>query len=166
MRRRLVLMRHAKSSWDSPADGDHGRPLNERGRQDAPRMARWLADQGWAPDAVLCSTATRTRQTWALAAPHLGAGIPVRFQDRLYLAGLGALQDSSRDWDPDWTTVLALGHNSGWEDAASRLSGQSIGMATAACVLLEATAPSWEAALEQGWRLVGAMRPKLLPDDL
>ena len=63
--RRLVLLRHAKSEW--PDVADHERPLAKRGRRDAPVVGRWLAESGYAPDAVVCSTARRARETWTLA---------------------------------------------------------------------------------------------------
>ena len=69
--RRLLLLRHAKSAWPDLADSE--RPLNDRGRRDAPAMGRWLRDKGYVPDLVLCSTAQRTRDTWALVAGELGA---------------------------------------------------------------------------------------------
>ena len=59
MARRLIVMRHAKSSWKNPKLRDHQRPLNKRGRRDAPRVARALRKAGWVPDAVLSSVLTR-----------------------------------------------------------------------------------------------------------
>ncbi len=60
---RLILMRHAKSSWANVSQADFDRPLNERGRQAAPLMGRWLDEQGLIPDLILCSTARRTQET-------------------------------------------------------------------------------------------------------
>jgi phosphohistidine phosphatase len=65
-----MLLRHAKSDW--PDVPDRERPLAKRGRRDAPRIGRWLRDHGYRPDAVVCSVARRTRQTWELVAPKLG----------------------------------------------------------------------------------------------
>jgi phosphohistidine phosphatase len=64
MTRTLILIRHTKSDWDDSGLDDHDRPLNDRGRLSAPRIGAWLAEQGFEPDAVLCSTARRTRETW------------------------------------------------------------------------------------------------------
>src|ERR671921_212111 len=61
--RTLVLVRHAKSSWDLDVD-DHERPLSGRGRRDAVAIGQELAKRGIRPDLVLCSTAVRTRETW------------------------------------------------------------------------------------------------------
>jgi len=64
MQRRLMLMRHAKSAWQSQAPSDHERPLNERGRRNAPRVGKRLAELGWVPDHVIGSDSRRTRETW------------------------------------------------------------------------------------------------------
>src|ERR1700744_695336 len=85
--RRLVLLRHAKSDW--PDVADHERPLAKRGRRDAPVVGRWLGASGYTPDAVVCSTALRARQTWelasaALAAAASGASPVVRYESRVY----------------------------------------------------------------------------------
>jgi phosphohistidine phosphatase SixA len=75
--RRLVLLRHAKSDWPDVADQD--RPLAKRGRRDAPAVGRWLGQSGYAPDAVICSTALRARETWELASAGLRATAPGAF---------------------------------------------------------------------------------------
>lgn len=113
--KRLILMRHAKSDWSASGD-DHDRPLNRRGMDSAPAMGRWLRDQGWLPDEMLCSTATRTRQTLDLLnAPH----VPTRFERALYLAGSGTMIDILRSADTE--TVLLLGHNHGIAECAHHL---------------------------------------------
>ena len=63
--RRLILTRHAKSDWDDPMLDDHDRPLNKRGQRSAAELGEWLHSRGYEPDEVLCSTALRTRETWA-----------------------------------------------------------------------------------------------------
>jgi len=163
MQRRLIVMRHAKSSWDSGASGDHARPLNPRGRRDAPRVARHLAELGWTPDRVWSSTSQRTTETWELMAPELREGLQVTFDRRLYLAGLGTLQEVASEWPEDARTLLVLGHNPGWEDAASQLSGSPISMTTANAVLLEGEGSTWAEALERSWTLHQQLRPRELP---
>jgi phosphohistidine phosphatase len=108
-------MRHAKSDWSAHGD-DHDRPLNERGMKSAPAMGKWLRDMGWLPGEVLCSTATRTRQTLDLLdLPD----VPTRFERALYLAEaedmIGVMQSAEAD------TVLMLGHNHGIAECAHRL---------------------------------------------
>ncbi len=108
MSRTLILMRHAKSSWDDFTQPDHARVLNKRGRSSAAGMGKWLTEQEYLPTEVLCSSAERTRETWA----RLGLGCDVvRYEDALYHAGpdvmLRILQSAKSD------TVLMLGHNPG-----------------------------------------------------
>lgn len=113
--KRLILMRHAKSDWSASGD-DHGRPLNARGKDSAAAMGRWVVDQGWTPDEVLCSTATRTRQTLTLLGlPHL----PTRFERTLYLAEADEIIDTLRSAEAD--TVLLVGHNFGIAECAHAL---------------------------------------------
>jgi phosphohistidine phosphatase len=108
---RLILIRHAKSSWDDPLQPDHARVLNARGRDAAGRIGRWLAHKGHLPAEVLVSSAARTRETWALLAAALPAAPEPRYLDALYHAGpevmLRALQTATAP------RVLMLGHNPG-----------------------------------------------------
>ena len=76
--KRLILTRHAKSSWDDPLMSDHDRPLNERGKAAAADLGQWLASRGYVPDQVLCSDALRTRKTWSGIAPALPARLLTR----------------------------------------------------------------------------------------
>lgn len=160
MQRRLILMRHAKSSWDSGVSTDHARPLNARGRHDAPGMARELAARDWVPEQVISSDALRTRETWQGMEPVFGESIDARFENGLYHGGLPSLQASSLQWSAEWGTVLALGHNPGWSDAASRLANTLVEMTTANCALLEGEGPTWIAALGGSWRLTALLRPR------
>jgi phosphohistidine phosphatase len=109
--KRLILFRHAKSAWDQPGLDDKDRPLNERGQHDAPRMGAWMATCGYVPDTVLCSTATRTRQTWELAAPAFPQAPKVWYQDLLYLASEDEMLTALRAADGD--CVMMVGHMPG-----------------------------------------------------
>jgi phosphohistidine phosphatase len=160
--RRLILMRHAKSAWNSEGLSDHERLLNARGRRDAPRIADALREQDWSPDAVFSSTSTRTRQTWARMQSAFEQPVTVTFLDAFYLAGLGALQDSVPAWNDSWRTVLCLGHNPGWQHAVSELTGVPTGMTTANAALMTCQETSWSQAMEAAWTLVALIRPKEL----
>jgi phosphohistidine phosphatase len=160
MHRRLILMRHAKSSWATDAASDHERPLNPRGRTDAPRMAKFLLDQGWAPSEVHLSDARRTIETWDRMAAVLPS-CPATRHPSLYLAGLPSIVHVARDWPADGEgPILVLGHNPGFEQAASWLSRATVHLTTANVVLLEGAGPSWTQALEAPWKLVAWVRPK------
>ena len=127
--RKLILVRHAKSDWpDQPDLPDHQRPLAKRGRRDAPVVGHWLAASGYAPDAVVCSTALRARQTWELLAAGLAeaaAGPPpvVRYERRVYEATVLGLLMLIREFDAGWRSVLMVGHNPGIAELAAGLVG-------------------------------------------
>jgi phosphohistidine phosphatase len=125
--RRLVLLRHAKSDWPEGV-ADHDRPLAKRGRRDAPLIGRWLGESGWVPDAVVCSTAARARETWALASSGLTEAVPaaapaVRYEPRVYEATVLGLLMLAREFDPGWRTALVVGHNPGLAELTLGLAG-------------------------------------------
>jgi phosphohistidine phosphatase len=106
--RRLILLRHAKSAW--PDVADHERPLAPRGRRDAPGAGRWLRAAGYVPDLVLCSTARRARETWALAEEELGTEPKTVFEERVYEASSTGLLYLVRETSPDVATLMIVGH--------------------------------------------------------
>jgi phosphohistidine phosphatase len=159
---RLILMRHAKSSWNSEANDDHSRPLNARGRADAPRMGARLAELGWQPDTVLSSDSKRTTETYERLSGAFDAAPQARYTRALYCAGIRQLQPLLADLGEDATTVLVLGHNPGWSAAASWFSGSAIEMTTANAVLLTSTAATWSEAVMGEWTLHDWIQPKSL----
>lgn len=120
MTRRLILLRHAKSSWAVEGMDDHERPLNRRGRESAAAIGRWLAEQGHLPELALSSDSARTRETWALLVEELPVQPQVHFKSELYLADppalLAALQGAGAA-----STVLLLAHNPGIAETAMRV---------------------------------------------
>lgn len=117
--KRLILTRHAKSSWDDPTAPDHDRPLNERGKAAAADLGQWLASRGYVPQQVLCSDAERTRKTWAGIAPSLPGTPVMELKPALYHAGpdvmLAVLRHATAE------TVMMIGHNPGIAEFAERL---------------------------------------------
>ncbi|MEM1386244.1 MAG: histidine phosphatase family protein [Pseudomonadota bacterium] len=109
---RLVLMRHAKSSWANATQDDHARPLNERGRLAAASIGRWLIDQHAQPALVLSSDAARTRETWLCLSPAVQNAPEIRWEPGLYLAAPTQLFDHLRRLDGQ-SPVLLLAHNPG-----------------------------------------------------
>jgi phosphohistidine phosphatase len=109
-------LRHAKSAWDSDAPTDHERPLNKRGRRDAPRVAARIAELGWLPERVFSSDSMRARETWERMEGELGKRAKkVFFTRELFHAGLPEVQDTLAGVKDKVTTVLVIGHNPGWE---------------------------------------------------
>jgi phosphohistidine phosphatase len=109
--RRLVLVRHAKSSWKEPALADHERPLNARGRDDALRIGAHLAHEGLRVDEVLCSSALRARATWKRIASRWPAAPAARIVPELYLPTLRGLEAALATARADSETVLVVGHS-------------------------------------------------------
>ncbi len=119
---RLILIRHAKSSWDSPTLGDHDRPLNGRGRRSASAIGAWLNDHGYLPDLVLSSDSKRTRETWDRIGRELGQQPgQVHWLAELYHARAQDMLDVLRAAGTA-PTVLMLGHNPGIGGMASMIA--------------------------------------------
>ncbi len=114
-----MLLRHAKSDWPDVPDRD--RPLAKRGKRDAPVVGRWLRDQGYLPEIVICSAAKRTRETWDLIAPELGGSPSVTFEPRAYAASALTLLYLVRELPAACRAALLIGHNPGVSELASTL---------------------------------------------
>lgn len=121
----LLLLRHAKSSWDDPALSDHARPLNRRGRVAAEGMGRMMQELGLVPDLVLVSSAQRTLQTLkALETLKPWADAPlVEPMDAIYLATAPALLQVLRGVADTVRSVMLVGHNPGLHELAMLLVG-------------------------------------------
>ena len=161
--KRLILMRHAKSSWEEVL-ADFDRPLNLRGTRDAPRIATELSSRGWSPDVVIHSAAQRTTQTWELMASQFPEVQKVVSSKSLYHGSLPDIQEAVVTLPPDCGTSLIIGHNPGWELAVHQLSKQNERMTTANAALFEIDGDDWEwvfADLSK-WNMVTILRPKQL----
>jgi phosphohistidine phosphatase len=167
--RTLILLRHAKSSWDQPELADVDRPLAERGQQAAPAMARHLSAQGLVPQVVLCSHAERVRQTWELLAPELGRGVACRVLRSLYLAAPRRLLQTVRRLGDDVEVAMMIGHNPGLASLAVTLAGRGRKknlarlrrkFPTAALAVLEFEVATWKDLAPGTGRLAAFVRPK------
>lgn len=121
----LCLLRHAKSAWPSGI-GDFERPLNGRGRDTAGVIGRYMAKSTLAPDMVLCSAATRTRETLELAALFWKSRPTIVIEPELYLAGERTLLAHARRIENRHTIGLVLGHNPGTQALALQLAENAI----------------------------------------
>ncbi|MER8371853.1 histidine phosphatase family protein [Mesorhizobium sp. M1406] len=121
--KQLLLLRHAKSSWDDPALDDFDRPLTDRGLKAAHLMGRELAARDWLPELALVSPALRARDTWRLVAAELPAHAQVALPDALYDASAADILSQIHQVDPSGGSLLVIGHNPGLEDLANQLAG-------------------------------------------
>jgi phosphohistidine phosphatase len=168
----LSLFRHAKSSWDNPNLGDFDRPLNERGREAAPRMGAFMARSGIVPDLVLCSPSVRTRQTLGLMLPHLSPAPLVLYEEPLYLGAPPAMLKRVRRIGPEVCHAMIVAHDPGLHRLAMELAGsgdpallQALArkFPTAALAVIRFEAPSWPQVEPGTGRLELFMTPKRLP---
>lgn len=150
----LLLMRHAKSDWSRPGLADHDRPLNPRGRRDAPRMGRFLREHGLLPAAALSSTARRARETADAVLPAAGAeAVPRRRTEHLYGAApeeiFRAVREAATELGASASPLLVVAHNPGMEELVARCGERGPGgvvapFPTAALAVVECPVSSWE----------------------
>ena len=163
MTKQLLLLRHAKSSWDHPGLSDHERPLNARGRRDAARMGEHLRGRAISPELVLCSSAVRTRET--LAGLALGPSVEVVVDPTLYGASSGELHARVRVVDDAVGVLMLIAHNPGTHALATTLVDDPLRIPaypTAALTDLVAPIDSWAELRPGVARLEEFVTPKTL----
>lgn len=127
-RRQLLLLRHAKSSWDEPDLTDRERPLAARGRRACGLMANHLEANGIEPDAIVCSPAVRARQTLERISPALGERTTVWEEPRIYEAGWEELLAIVQVLPGELGSVMLIGHNPGFQELAVALAAEGKGL--------------------------------------
>jgi len=150
LHRRLIVMRHAKSSWDDQSLDDHDRPLNKRGIRDSPRVAEVIYERGWSPDLILVSSSKRTLETLSGMSNRFDSSI-AQIRSGIYHATVSDLMLELEDMIDGGTTMI-LGHNPGSEILVNHLSGEWHQMPTATAVLMEQS--------ENSWSVFDVIRPK------
>lgn len=158
----LLLIRHAKSSWDDPSLADFDRPLNARGLRDAPFMGSLLKFRGLVPDQIISSPARRARDTAHILARATGfnpADIDLRAE--VYQARLPDLVALVRTLDDAWRRVYLIGHNPELMDLVDWLTGEAIDhLPTTGIASIEFPTESWAHIMESAGRLVWLDMPK------
>ena len=159
----LLVLRHAKSSWNDPAVEDHERPLNGRGTRDAPRMGQLVHELGLAPDTIISSDAVRARVTAAAVADAFGFAGEIRLERRLYLATPSDIITVLRSVPVSAATAMIVGHNPGLEQLVERLTAEANELPTAALVQISLPIERWrDLKLSTRGKLLGLWRPKEL----
>ncbi|NGN43308.1 histidine phosphatase family protein [Mesorhizobium sp. CGMCC 1.15528] len=120
----LLLLRHAKSSWDDPELADFDRPLAPRGLDAAPVIGQAIASRGWFPQMALVSPSLRTRETWQIVAAQSPRFVEPTFCSALYEASAGQLLAEVRHAPEEITSLLLLGHNPGMQDFATLIASE------------------------------------------
>lgn len=142
----LYLARHAKSSWRAPTLSDRDRPLNKRGRADAPGMGKRLKAKSAYPDLIITSPANRAQSTAALIATELDFPVAdIRVDENIYGAHPSALISLLQDLDNQFERVMLVGHNPEMTDLVNHLAGYCIdNLPTCAIVTLEFATDVWQ----------------------
>jgi phosphohistidine phosphatase len=159
----LLVLRHAKSSWNDPALDDHERPLNTRGRRDAPRMGELVREYGLIPDVVLASDAVRARLTAEAVAEAARYAGKILLDPHLYLASPADILSILATVRENAETVMIVGHNPGLEKLVEQLTGEREDLPTAALAQISLPIDHWrDVRLSTRGTLVGLWRPKEL----
>ena len=159
----LLILRHAKSSWDNVRLADHDRPLNKRGKRDAPRMGALLQREGLTPELIITSSAERALTTAELVALSSGYEAEIEVTRQLYLADPETYLAVLRPLPDSLQRVMVVGHNPGVEELIELLTGESVRFTTANIAYIRLPIHSWsELTEETGGELVNLWRPKEL----
>ena len=159
----LLILRHAKSSWNYPELSDYDRPLNGRGKRDAPRMGKHLRQEGLIPDRILTSSAKRARKTANKVAKACGYTGKVKKLEALYDTVPGVYFETLQALPNKHQRVMVVGHNPTMEQLVSHLTGSVKRMPTAALAHIELPIENWEALnLYTKGVLVNLWTPKTL----
>lgn len=158
--KKLLILRHAKSSWSNPELSDFDRPLNERGLRTAPFMGTLIANRRLTPTAIVSSPANRARQTAELILSSIGADIPLTFDDRIYEASPNNLRLVVSETNDDFPSVMIVGHNPGIEGFIRHLTGAIETMPTTALAVIELNIDSWSDIKNNTGELITVIRPK------
>jgi phosphohistidine phosphatase len=157
----LFLVRHAKSSWDEPTLGDMDRPLNDRGKRDAPNMARRLAKRRVQVDLILCSPARRALATAHIIADRLRYRLSaLAVEDRLYPGDVQQLLALVHGLPDKLDRAMLVGHNPAMAELVQRLSGRITPMPTCAIAELRFDAKSWTRVGPATLASLGLERPR------
>ena len=139
----LLLLRHAKSSWNQPELNDHDRPLNKRGKKEAPKVGEYLKANDLVPDLILSSTARRARDTAQAAAEESGYDKSIEFYQDLYLSDTACYLDILQRLPDSAGKVLVVGHNPDLDELLTLLTDVNEHMTTAALAQIDLPITSW-----------------------
>src|SRR5215472_13995280 len=157
-RHKLIVMRHAKAG-ELPGGPDFERALRPRGLRDSAAAGSWLAEHGFRPDSVICSSARRTRQTWQQLASTLGSEPEFTADERLYQADADDLVEIIQQTAPDVGVLLYIGHNPAAAGLVELLTGTGVDLPTAAIAVI-AIAGDWAGLAAGGGDVVASWAPR------
>jgi len=139
----LLILRHAKSSWDEPNLADIERPLNKRGKHDAPRIGTEIVEADLVPDLILSSPAVRAMKTAETVADTCGYEGNIVIEEDFYPGSPSDYLEALNNLPDDRMRVMVVGHNPGLEELLNDLTGESEALPTAALAQVELPIQRW-----------------------
>jgi phosphohistidine phosphatase len=159
--KQLLIFRHAKSSWKDLDLVDYNRPLNKRGKYDAPRMGEFARSKGLLPDLILSSPAIRAKQTVELFTNGCGYGGEIRYLERLYQGDPEDYIDALKEIPEPYNRVMVVGHNPGLEELLWQFADKNERLSTASLALINLPIKMWkDLDIKPEGELVHIWRPK------
>ena len=140
----LLLLRHAKSSWKDSDLDDHDRPLNKRGKREAPRMGQLLKEEGLIPDFIVASSAKRAWRTAECAALHSGYRGETRVTSDLYEASPARIMGVAQLTPEPLDRLLMVGHNPGLEELLEQVTGSYTPLSAGSLALVHLQVDTWQ----------------------
>lgn len=156
----LYLLRHAKSSWKDDSLDDFERPLKNKGLGDAQLVGKMLRQREIGLDLVISSSAERARQTTQLVLMSADRQVELKFDERLYEAGMRRLLTLVQRLDNQAGAVMLVGHNPGFEELLKTLTGEVHTMPTASLAGIEFDVDDWSQVKARTGRLTLFLTPK------
>ena len=157
--KRVILMRHAKSSWKDSNIPDHNRPLKKKGEKDVKGMAKMLKHKKHLPDLILCSSAERAKQTAAIFKKASSYEGKIEYSDKLYMAEVPDLLTALNNAPKKAKCVMIIGHNPGLEALLQTLTGKVETLPTSSIAYIALPISEWsdvsnevEGKLKKLWR--------------
>ena len=156
----LLLLRHAKSSKDDTTLRDFDRPLNDRGKDDAKLIGRFIRESSISPDLVISSPAKRATKTTELVLKSAALKFNVAFDERIYEADLHRLLTVVSQIEPARSVVMLVGHNPGFEDLVEVLAGRTTRLPTASLAQIDLIVEEWNEVRAGAGKLKWLVTPK------
>ena len=141
--KKLIIIRHGKSSWKDDKLPDFERPLKKRGKKDSAHMGELLKKKELIPDIVLCSTAKRARQTADILLEEMEYKGTIEYLDSLYMAEADVFFNTLRTL-PDYNCVMIIGHNPGLETLLQMITNDIKSLPTAAVAHVNLSVEHWD----------------------
>lgn len=140
----LLMLRHAKSSWEFADLSDHDRPLNNRGKRDAPKIGKKLLKEGLVPNLIISSSAIRAHSTAKKVAKACGYEEEILIDHTLYDSGHSEYLNALRNQEDRYDIIMLVGHNPISEELVEVLTGEMVTMPTCAVACVRLPIESWK----------------------